>query len=261
MRSAREIWEAALGELELQINKPNFSTWFETTIGLDYQKNQFTVGVPNAFVAEYLDKNQRSLIEKTLIGFTRGDIQIHFEVNSTHPDSAAERTPRVEASRPGKQTLSRFNPKYTFETFVVGSSNRLAHASALAAAQNPGHSYNPLFFYGGVGLGKTHLLQAIGRMAQTDGLKALYISGEQFTHDFISALRDGQADDFRSKYRSVDLLLFDDIQFIGGKAATEECFFHTFNELHNANRQIVLTSDQPPKALSPMADRLCSRFE
>lgn len=253
MRSPKEIWQAALGELELEVNKPNFRTWLEKTVGLDYQGNRFTIGVPNTFVAEYLDRNQRSLIEKTLINFIGGDIEVSFEVTSA-PSSLAE------AKRP-KKTGGRLSPKYTFDSFIVGSCNRLAHASALAAAQNPGQGYNPLFLYGGVGLGKTHLLQAIGHMAQASGLKALYVSGEQFTNDFIRAIREKQTDDFRKKYRSVDLLLFDDIQFIGGKAGTEECFFHTFNELHNQSRQIVLTSDRPPKEIPSLEDRLCSRFE
>ncbi|MEE8205279.1 MAG: DnaA/Hda family protein, partial [Dehalococcoidales bacterium] len=179
MRSPKEIWQAALGELELEVNKPNFRTWLEKTVGLDYQGNRFTIGVPNAFVAEYLDRNQRSLIEKTLINFIGGDIEVSFEVTPA-PSSPAE------AKRP-KKTSGRLSPKYTFDSFIVGSCNRLAHASALAAAQNPGRGYNPLFLYGGVGLGKTHLLQAIGHMAQASGLKTLYVSGEQFTNDFISA--------------------------------------------------------------------------
>jgi chromosomal replication initiator protein len=154
-----------------------------------------------------------------------------------------------------------FNPKYTFESFIVGGCNRLAHAAAIGAAQSPGQSYNPLFIYSGSGLGKTHLLQAIGHVAQARKVRVLYVSGEQFTNDFISAIRERKTDEFRNKYRSVDLLMIDDIHFISGKEQTEESFFHTFNELHNSNRQIVITSDRPPKSMPLLEDRLRSRFE
>ena len=251
MRSATEIWEAALGELELQVNKPNFRTWLAKTVGLSRQENRFVVGVPNTFVAEYLDKNQRSLIEKTLIGLTHSDLEVDFQIMSAHQ----------EAYRPAQTDLPSLNPRYTFDSFIVGSCNRLAHAAALSAAQNPGHSYNPLFIYGVVGLGKTHILLAIGHMARASHLNVLYVSGEQFTNDFVSALREKQTEAFRNRYRSVDLLLIDDIQFIGGKVQTEECFFHTFNELHQANHQIVITGDCPPKTMPLMEARLRSRFE
>ena len=253
MRSAKEIWEAVLGDLELRVNRPNFRTWLEKTVGLDYQGNRFTVGVPSTFVAEYLDRNQRSLIEKTLIGLTGGGVEVVFKVASAPAEGTPATTPRPRESQ--------FNPRYTFESFVVGGCNRLAYASAMAAVKNPGKGYNPLFFYGGTGLGKTHLLQAIGNAAQGRGLKALYVSGEQFTNEFINAIRDKRTEDFRSKYRSVDILLFDDIQFLGGKAGTEECFFHTFNELHNSGRQMVISSDRPPREIPLLEERLCSRFE
>ena len=153
------------------------------------------------------------------------------------------------------------NTKYTFDCFIVGDCNRLAHAAALGIAESPGHSYNPLFIYGGVGLGKTHLLQAIGNMAQINHIQALCVSGEQFTNEFIAAIREKKTEEFRNKYRSVDMLLMDDIHFISGKEQTEGCLFHTFNELHNTNRQIVITSDRPPQSLSLIEDRLRSRFE
>ena len=248
--SAHEIWEAALGELQIQVTKPNYRTWLEKTVGLGYQDNQFVVGVPNAFVAEYLDNNQRSLIEKTLIGLTHPDVKVVFHVS---PGDKTATTRQV--TRPGG------NLKYTFDSFIVSNSNRLAYAAALSVAENPGRSYNPLFIYGGVGLGKTHLLHAIYNMAQGNNINALYVSAEQFTNDFINALREQNTGEFRTKYRSVDMLLMDDIQFISGKEQTEESFFHTFNELHNANRQIVVTSDCPPKSMLHLGDRLCSRFE
>jgi len=252
-RSAQQIWEAALGELQIQVNKPNYRTWLEKTVGLSYQDNQFTIGVPNTFVAEYLDKNQRSLIEKTLIGLTRRDVAVLFSVDGKQPDSPSNHgTP---------EKISRFNIKYTFDSFIVGDCNRLAYAAALGIAENPGNSYNPLFIYGGVGLGKTHLLQAIGHMAQANRIQVLYVSGEQFTNEFITALRERKIEEFRNKYRRVDMLLIDDVHFISGKEQTEGCFFHTFNELHNTNRQIAITCDRPPQALSLLQDRLRSRFE
>jgi chromosomal replication initiator protein len=256
MRSAKEIWEAALGELELQVNKPNFNTWLAKTTGISRRENRITIGTPNAFVAEYLDTNQRSLIEKTLINITGTSLEVVFEVVSTRQPASAG-----TASRPPRQGRSAFNPRYTFDSFIVGSSNRMAHAAALSSTKCSDDGYNPLFIHGGVGLGKTHLLMATGRLAQANGLKVLYVSGEQFTNDFIRSVREKHTEEFRTKYRSLDLLLVDDIQFIGGKEQTEECFFHTFNELHQRNRQIVLSGDCPPKGLPLLEDRLRSRFE
>ena len=258
MRSAQEIWEAALGELQLQVSKSNYQTWFRGAKAAACRDGQFTISVPSAFVAEYLDKNQRSLIEKTLIGLTGGNISIRFQVNASLPHPPAGATGQGAAS---PQDSAGFNPKYTFDSFIVGGCNRMAHAAALAAAQSPGQGYNPLFIYGGSGLGKTHLLQAIGTLAQTNGASVLYVSGEQFTNDFVTAIRERKMEEFRARYRSVDMLLIDDIHFISGKEQTEESFFHTFNELHNSNRQIVMTCDRPPGALSFLEDRLRSRFE
>jgi chromosomal replication initiator protein len=246
-RSAREIWETALGELQLQVTKPNYRTWLEKTTGLSYENNHFVVGVPNTFVAEYLARNQRSLIEKTLIGLTHPGIEVDFQVTS--PAVARQST------SPG------VNARYTFDNFVVSPSNRLAYTAARSVAEKPGASYNPLFIYGGVGLGKTHLMQAIYNLAQSQNIKALYVSAEQFTNEFVSALQNKSTAEFRRKYRHVDMLLIDDVQFLVGKEQTEESFFHTFNELHNANHQIVLASDRSPKSLPDIGDRLCSRFE
>ncbi len=259
--SAQEIWETALGELQIQVNKANYRTWLAKTTGLSYQGNQFVVGVPNTFVAEYLDKNQRSLIKKTLIGLTRRDIKVVFSVDGKDENSPSSYNTREVTSPTTQTSLPRFNPKYTFDSFIVSNCNRLAHASALEVAENPGHSYNPLFICGGVGLGKTHLLHAIGHMALANNVQALYVSGEQFTNDFINAIREKKTEEFRNKYRNVDMLLIDDINFISGKEQTEESFFHTFNELHNANRQIAITSDHPPKSMTQLEERLRSRFE
>ena len=248
-RSAQEIWETALGELQLQVTKPNYRTWLEKTTGLSFKDSRFVVGVPNTFVAEYLARNQHSLIEKTLIGLTHPGVEVHFQVNSARATAA------------GNSNLPGGNAKYTFDNFVVSESNRLAYAAARSVAEKPGASYNPLFIYGGVGLGKSHLMHAIYNLAQAENIKALYVSAEQFTNEFVSAIQAKSTSEFRAKYRFVDMLLIDDIQFISGKEQTEESFFHTFNELHDANRQIVLASDRPPKSLPNMGDRLCSRFE
>lgn len=260
-RSTQEIWEAALGELQLQVSKPNYKTWLRKTVGLSFHDDQFTVGVPNTFVAEYLDQNQRSLIEKTLIGITQRNINVLFQVDGRYQNSLGNSSAREETITARQASLPRFNPKYTFDSFVVGNSNRLAYAAALAVAENPGYSYNPLFICGGVGLGKTHLLHAIGCVAQASHIQVLYVSAERFTNEFITAIRERKTEEFRNKYRSVDMLLIDDIHFISGKEQTEESFFHTFDELHNANRQIVITGDCPPKAMCQLPDRLRSRFE
>ena len=262
IKSAREIWGAALGELQIQVSKSNYRTWLEKTVGLDYQNNQFVVSVPNTFIAEYLDRNQRSLIEKTLIHLTSSqDIQISFQVNGKHNNSSNGHSanPALLESLPSGST--QFNPKYDFDSFVVGNGNRLAHAAAQGVAMNPGRIYNPLYIYGGVGLGKTHLLHAIGQIAQSKQIQVVCISAEQFTNEFVSAIRGKKVDDFHFKYRHAGMLLIDDIHFISGKKQTQESFFHTFNSLHNANRQIVITSDLPPKDISLLDKRLRSRFE
>jgi chromosomal replication initiator protein len=259
VRTPQQIWETALGELQVQVSKPNFRTWFSKTSGLDYQDNQFVIGVPNTFAAEYLEKNQRSLIEKALTGLTSSNVQVAFRVNgnSRNHDGANGHTalPSPEPS------YTRLNPDYTFESFIEGGANRLARAAALSVAQNPGRSYNPLFIYSGPGLGKTHLIHAIGQDAAARHINVVCTSAEQFTNEFVTAVREKSTEDFRNKYRSLGMLLVDDIHFIGGKEQTEESFFHTFNELHNTNRQIVITSDRPPSTMPLLEERLRSRFE
>lgn len=258
-RTPQEIWETALGELQIQVSKPNYRTWFSKTAGLSYQDNQFIIGVPNTFAAEYLDKNQRSLIEKALIGLTSPEVQVLFQVNGKSHHYGSGATQPVFS--PPAPSYTRLNPHYIFDSFIEGSGNSLARAAALAVAQNPGHSYNPLFIYGGAGLGKTHLLHAIGQAAAANHINVICTSAEQFTNEFVSALREKTTEEFRNKYRSIGMLLVDDIHFIGGKEQTEESFFHTFNELHNTNRQIVITSDRPPKSMPLLEERLRSRFE
>lgn len=260
-RSAQQIWEAALGELQIQVNKPNYRTWLEKTTGLSYQDSQFVIGVHSTFVAEYLDKNQRSLIEKVITGLIHHDVEVQFQVNNNQQNYPSSHSSREKTNPAQQATLPLFNPKYTFDSFVIGNSNELAYAAARGVAQNPGHSYNPLFIYGGAGLGKTHLLHAIGHMAQANNINVLYVSAEQYTNQLMNALRERKTEEFRHKYRSLDMLLVDDVQFFSGKEQTGENFFHTFNELHNTNHQIALTSDRPPKSIPLLQDRLRSRFE
>ena len=221
-RSAREIWEAALGELQLQVTKTNYDTWLRETVGLSYKNNQFTVGVPSPFAIEWLEKRLHSFITKTIIGITGHDVEVSFQIHCVEP-GIAEKGESRRNTKNGipisnrKTNPSLFNPKYTFDYFIVGNCNRLAHAAALGVAEKPGGVYNPLFIYGGVGLGKTHLLHAIGHLASASRLRVLYISTEQFTNEFIKAIRERKTEDFREKYRNVDVLLIDDIHFLIGK--------------------------------------------
>ncbi len=282
-RSASQIWQAALGELQLQVSRANFETWLAESEGIAFEDGSFVVGVPTGFAAEWLQKRLRPIIHKTLDGLLGQEVEVRFVVhhrpleslvysgNSQEPGDIGnglgktEDVPDNGASRErgGSRHSIRFNPKYTFDTFIAGSSNRLAYAAALSVAEKPGqvYSHNPLFIYGPTGLGKTHLLHAIGRAAEQAEQTVIYISAEQFTNEFISALQGGHTEDFRLRYRSATVLLVDDIQFLAGKEQTQERFFHTFNDLHNANRQIVLSSDRPPAALRPLEERLRSRFE
>ena len=259
-KSAEEIWDIAKGDIQIQVSKPNYRTWFQKTAGLSYADNQFIIGVPNTFAAEYLEKNQLSLIEKSLTGLVNAGVRIIFRVNG-HSQTQASETVKVEAMPPLQPVYTRLNPDYVFDNFIEGGGNKFALASALSVVNNPGRGYNPLFIWGGAGLGKTHLLHAIGHAAIAKHINVICTSAEQFTNEFVAALRDRTTEEFRNKYRSIGMLLIDDIQFIAGKEQTEESFFHTFNELHNTNRQIVITSDKPPKTMPLLEERLRSRFE
>ena len=262
-RPAAEIWKAALDELQGKVSPANYQTWLKNTVGLTYSDSCFTVGVPSSFVTESLEKRLHPLIEKTLIGIAGKPLSVQFQVHLGNGDGElAPPVPSAPASTNYKQRAApRLNRKYTFSSFIVGSSNRLAHAAALGVAENPRNSYNPLFVYSGVGLGKTHLLHAIGWEAIRVRPRVMYVTAEQFTNEFISAIRERRSEDFRNKYRSVDVLLLDDIQFIAGKEQTQEGLFHTFNDLHTGNSQIVISCDRPPKSLTLLEDRLRSRFE
>jgi len=263
MRSAKEIWEAAKGALQVQVNKANYETWLKDTMGVSYQENQFVVGTPRAFAKEWLEKRLHSLIRKTLINVIGQDIEVHFQVcpSPSRVFDAQEGSPQILDSSQPRFPPPKLNPRYTFDTFVVGSSNRLAFAAALGVAEEPGYQYNPLFIYGGSGLGKTHLMHAIGARGSENGFNVTCVSSEQFTNEFINAIKEKRTEEFRHKFRSVDLFLIEDIQFIAGKPQTQESLFHTFNELHNANHQLVITSDRPPESTPLSENKLCSRFE
>ncbi|MGI8554033.1 MAG: chromosomal replication initiator protein DnaA [Dehalococcoidia bacterium] len=269
--SAQQLWETALGELQLQVTRPNYETWLRDTVGVRYDGETLIVGAPTDFATAWLGSKLRPLIAKTLSGIAGAPLPVTFEVLGAPAAVAAPRQTTYSSSvavaeplAPATTTvlpLPRLIDKYVFGTFIVGNSNQFAHAAAHGVADRPGESYNPLFLYGGVGLGKTHLLHAIGHVAIDKGLRVLYVSSEQFTNEFVNALRAGRNEEFRSKYRSADVLLIDDIQFIVGKESTQEEFFHTFNDLHSQNRQIVITSDRSPKLISLLEDRMRSRFE
>jgi chromosomal replication initiator protein len=265
LKSAKEIWEAALGELQLQVNKPNYDTWLKDTTGISYQGDIFVVGVPNVFVAEWLKNRLYSLIKRTVTSITGKTIQVEFEIRL--PSQGTQLTPAYQADGGTSAKLrepikaSKINPKYTFDTFVAGEANRLAYAAALEVSEEPGQRYNPLFIYGDTGTGKTHLLHAIGNAVKAKGLRILLATAEQFTSEFITALKNNRIDDFHLKFRSADVLLVDDIQFLSGKAQTQEYLVHIFNDLYDNNCQMVVTSDRPPKAISSVTKKLRSRLE
>ena len=265
--SSRDIWRAVLGELQLQLPRPTFETWLKQTEGLSCDGITFVVEVPTPFAVAWLERRMYQSIQKTMEKVTSQSLEIQFQVKHGVPDptevppvSAPDNSPSPNGS-PRRMEMPNLSPKYTFESFVVGTSNQLAYSAARAVSEAPGTGYNPLFIYSGVGLGKTHLLHAIGHVCAARGMSVLYATSEQFTNEFISAIRNRTTEEFRRRYRSVQLLLMDDVQFLSGKEQTHEGFFHTFNDLHNSGNQVVITSDRPPKALALLEDRLRSRFE
>ncbi|MBI4298981.1 MAG: chromosomal replication initiator protein DnaA [Chloroflexi bacterium] len=274
-RQASLIWEAALGELQLKVTRPSYDTWLKETEGLSFNENQLVVGTINTFAAEMLEQRMHSLITHAVRKVANAPVQVRFRVmprklEQTNTLPTLTEPPQESTGLSGSSDIPtstgdswplRLNPKYRFETFVVGKSNELAHAAAMAVAQHPGTIYNPLFIYSDVGLGKTHLLHAMAHRVVQRNLSVIYASTEQFTNEYIKAIREGKTEDFRNKYRGGDVLLLDDIQFIIGKEQTQEGFFHTFNTLHMNSRQIVVTSDRPAKALTLLEDRIRSRFE
>jgi len=270
--ASKNTWFLLLERLERTVNGHSFRTWFRPTRFLAEDGGVIRVEVPNAWFAEWLRTNYLGLIHETLRSLGRSDLTVEFcplSEDSTPPAARATHGPRPGGngrSPSGRPTAPRegpwFNPRYTFDTFVVSSCNQFAHAAAMAVADEPSRTYNPLYIYGGVGLGKTHLMQAIGNhLSRRPGLRMRYISSEHFMNELITAIRFEKTHEFKDKYRNVDLLLIDDIQFLAGKERTQEEFFHTFNQLYDAEKQIVITSDVPPREIPTLEERLRSRFE
>ncbi len=264
-----KLWEATLGELELHLSKANFTTWFKNTFISAIEGEQAVVGVPTDFVKSWLETKYHAHILNALQHLTEKEVRVvtyRVETAKAAADATSSAPEQiVEAPLPNKPLNGKhgLNPRYTFDTFIVGKGNELAQAAAKACAEKPGDIYNPLFIYGGAGLGKTHLMQAIGHsiLAQNPKTRVLYVSCEQFTNEFIQAIFKGSMAAFRERWRSVDVLLVDDVQFLTGKEGTQEEFFHTFNTLHQENKQIILSSDRPPKAIAALEARLLTRFE
>lgn len=266
---AEQAWQAALGQLQLDMPKATFETWVKDAQAISYEDGAFVIGVPNAYARDWLDSRLRSIVVRMLTGIMNRTVSVRFIVWQSDPEPMARdhveemSDPQIESgfTTPGSQTNTAFYSRYTFDNFIVGTSNRLAHAASLAVAERPAQTYNPLFLYGGVGLGKTHLLHAIGNYCINHGQQVLYVSSEEFTNDLINSIRTHATQAFRDRYRRIDVLLIDDIQFIAGKESTQEEFFHTFNALHRQEKQIVISSDRPPKSLNTLEERLRSRFE
>lgn len=276
----RGLWQAVLGELELSISKANFGTWFKGTSILSNEDGHVVIAVPNPFTKEWLEKKFHADI-KNVLGRMTQVRSIEYKISSQAAPvavaarrdpgnpfaeslAAAPPKPVAKPAAPSPTSSSpAINPKYTFANFVVGGSNELAYAACQAVAKNPGGKYNPLFIYGGVGLGKTHLMQAVGNavLAHDPSKRIEYVSSEEFTSSFINSVSSKKTAAFAARFRNVDVLIIDDIQFLGGKEKTQEEFFHTFNALHQANKQIIISSDKPPKAIPTLEERLRSRFE
>jgi chromosomal replication initiator protein len=258
---AKDIWQTALGKLQIQVSKANYTTWLSDSRGLSCQANTFVVGVPNVFVAEWLSKRLYPLVRKTLADIMGKDVDVRFEVHNREQLPASPLAAQTDGGTSTKAPQYRFNPRYTFDNFVVSDSNRLAYAAAVEVAENPGSSYNPLFIHSSTGQGKTHLLHAIGHLTTTNGLQSTYVAAEQFANEFVLAVRENQVDRFRSKFRNIHLFLFDDVHFLIDKKQTLQCFFHTFNELYSNNRQIVITGDCAPRDMHTLSSKLKSRLE
>jgi len=265
-----QLWQAVLGEIELNLSKANFTTWFKDTFVSSFDDGKVIICVPNTFTKAWLEKKYHTQISEAIENIKNEKIkEILYKVETRKTNPVDDLLKKIKIK---KETVSEntegivinkygLNSRYTFDQFIVGKGNELANAACRAVAANPGNAYNPLFIYGGVGLGKTHLLQAIGHEVINKSDRVMYVTSEKFTNDYIQAVKSGQAKDFKDRYRNVDLLMIDDIQFMAGKDGTQEEFFHTFNELHQANKQIIITSDQPPKSIPAFEKRLLSRLE
>ena len=261
MESAKEIWQSALGRLQIQVSKANYATWLGDSQGLSWHDNMFIVGVPNVFVAEWLSKRLYPLVRKTLVDITDKDVDVRFQVHNREQLPTSALAGQTDGGTSSKATQYRFNPKYTFDDFVVSDSNRLAYAAAVEVAEDPGSGYNPLFIHSTTGQGKTHLLHAIGHLTTNNGLQAAYITAEQFANEFVLAVKQNQVDKFRSKFRNIHIFLFDDVHFLLDKKQTLQCFFYTFNDLYSNNKQIVITGDCAPQNMHPLSNKLKSRLQ
>ncbi|MCL5775304.1 MAG: chromosomal replication initiator protein DnaA [Patescibacteria group bacterium] len=265
----QQLWQAILGGLEVSLSKANFNTWFKNTLILERGPDYIIIGVPSAFNRDWISAKYHQEMLRSLKSIAPEVKEIKYQLGNQPLNQANQNATlfkKPEAAQQAKEKTSAFtsglNPKYTFDTLIIGKNNELAHAASQAVAKNPGTQYNPLFIYGGVGLGKTHLMQAVGhRILESSPKKVLYVTSEKFTNDYINAISQKRMDDFKKAYREVDALLIDDIQFLAGKEGTQEEFFHTFNELRDNGRQIIITSDRPPKEIPAIEQRLISRFE
>lgn len=254
------LWERVTKRVKTELTEVSYNAWFKLLIPLNMDKDTITLGVTNQFTCNVINERYINYLYNIINAVSEQKYKIEIKVI----DEGKYKEQSNQADDDFPDNLINFlNPKYTFDSFVIGNSNRFAHAASLAVAQSPAHAYNPLFIYGGVGLGKTHLMHAIGHhiLNNNKNMKVLYVTSEKFTNDLINAIKDDKNEEFRNKYRSVDVLLIDDIQFIGDKERTQEEFFHTFNTLYESNRQIVVSSDRPPKEIQQLEDRLISRFE
>ena len=264
-----ELWQAVLAQIQLNISQANFATWFKSTEIVSFKEGEIVIAVPNSFAKEWLENKYGKTIFKILYNLDKEIKDVKYSVGKS--ELKAIRRPQVSLPNAGQLEFEEFkinketnlNPRYTFDNFIIGPFNELAHAAAWAAAKKPGLVYNPLFIYGGVGLGKTHLLQALGNavIKNFSQKKVRYIPAERFTAGVVSSIKNHNMEDFKIKYRAIDVLILDDVQFLAGKEKTQEEFFHTFNTLYEANKQIILSSDRPPKAIPALAERLRSRFE
>ncbi|MBY0163461.1 chromosomal replication initiator protein DnaA [Paenibacillus lautus] len=259
-----ELWQEILSIIQTKLSKPSFDTWFKATKALTINDHSVVISAPTTFAVEWLESRYTKLVSATVLEVVGKQVDVRFVIEETKAHEPAPQQPSPPLEISGEEIQSHMlNPKYTFDTFVIGSGNRFAHAASLAVAEAPAKAYNPLFLYGGVGLGKTHLMHAIGHyiLEHNPSSKVVYISSEKFTNEFINSIRDNRAESFRNKYRNVDILLIDDIQFLAGKESTQEEFFHTFNALHEERKQIIISSDRPPKEIPTLEERLRSRFE
>ncbi len=268
--NAEQIWQAAQEELRFQLSKPSYETWLKNAALVEGDRNAFRIGVPTKLARDWLEDRYSAVIKETLSALVSGDVSVAFEVLPAAQEATAHEAPIAVAEavpsapeEPARRESSMLNRKFQFQFFVVGNNSRFAHAACRAVADTPAKAYNPLFLYGGVGLGKTHLMHAIGQaVLEKDRRRYVaYVTSETFMNEMITSIQEGRMNDFRTRYRTVDVLLVDDIQFLAGKDRTQEEFFHTFNSLHELNRQIVISSDRPPKEIPTLEDRLRSRFE